>query len=146
MTNDPPLNLRGISTLLQVSFWRVRGWRMRGHDGRERTYLLPTPDVSDLPRQPLEMFFTLDVSGSERPVAGRGDHANLPVRAVWAAVCAAGGGNRCSSAPAPGRLVPGWRSRGRGAAGCCAGLTTGTAPARQDVRTRAGTHTRGPPG
>jgi hypothetical protein len=53
MTNDPPLNLRGISTLLQVSFWRVRGWRMRGHDGRERTYVLPEPDVSQLHRQPL---------------------------------------------------------------------------------------------
>lgn len=53
MTHDPPLNLRGISRLLGVSFWRVRGWRMRGGDGRERQYVLPDPDVSDLLRQPL---------------------------------------------------------------------------------------------
>lgn len=53
MTHDPPLNLRGISHLLGVSFWRVRGWRMRGGDGKERQYVLPTPDVSQLVRQPL---------------------------------------------------------------------------------------------
>lgn len=53
MTNDPPLNLRGIATLLDVSFWRVRGWRMRGGDGRNHMYVLPAPDVSDLVRQPL---------------------------------------------------------------------------------------------
>ena len=53
MANDPPLNLRGISTLLGVSFWRVRGWRMRGSDGRDRQYVLPEPDVSQLLRQPL---------------------------------------------------------------------------------------------
>lgn len=53
MTTDPPLNLRGIANLLQVGFWRVRAWRMRGGDGTERRYVLPYPDVSDLPRQPL---------------------------------------------------------------------------------------------
>jgi len=53
MANDPPLNLRGISTLLGVSFWRVRGWRMRGGDGKDHTYVLPDPDVSQLHRQPL---------------------------------------------------------------------------------------------
>lgn len=53
MTHDPPLNLRGISTLLGVSFWRVRGWRMRAGNGASHTYTLPPPDVSQLHRQPL---------------------------------------------------------------------------------------------
>lgn len=53
--SDPPLNLPGIARLLRVSFYRVRGWRMRGgkDDGTPRRYVLPEPDVSDLPKHPL---------------------------------------------------------------------------------------------
>lgn len=53
MTDTEPLTLRGIASMLGVSFWRVRRWRENQLKNRPQARRLPEPDVSTLERNPL---------------------------------------------------------------------------------------------